>query len=127
MMSNRVNIRVGTAIIEMSRIREACKNKKFLSDYFSADEIRFLVSHRLSIAMIAENYCAKIAIAKALGTGMRLIHARDITLLRDRLGAPLLITEGNLKLQEQREGLDFSVSVAHCKDYATASVCITRY
>lgn len=126
-MSNKVNVRVGTAIIEMSRIKEACKNKKFLSNYFSADEIRFFVSHRLSTSLIAENYCVKIAVAKALGTGMRLIRAHDITVLRDRLGAPLLITEGNLKLQEQREGLDFSVSVAHCKEYATATVSITRY
>lgn len=126
-MANKVNIRVGTAIIEMKRIKESCKNKKFLSNYFSADEIRFLVSHRLSNAMIAENFCVKIAVAKALGTGMRFIRAHDITVLRDRLGAPMLIAEGNLKLMEQREGLDFSVSVAHCKDYATATVCITRY
>lgn len=126
-MANKVNIRTGTAIIEMARVRKACANKKFLSDYFSADEIRFLVSHRLSTSLIAENYCVKIAVAKALGTGMRLIRAHDITVLRDRLGAPFVITEGNLKIQEQREGFEISVSVAHCKDYATASVIITRY
>ncbi len=119
-------VRTGTAIIEIDRIVKAMKNKRFMSDYFSADEIRFLVSHDLSPALIAENYCVKIALAKAIGTGMRMIHARDITVLRDRLGAPFIIPEGNAKLLEQREGFVFNVSVAHCKDYATASVVINK-
>ncbi|MGN0680226.1 MAG: holo-ACP synthase [Oscillospiraceae bacterium] len=125
-MAKAVNIRTGTAIIEMERIKKACKNKKFLSDYFSPDEIRFLVKHRLNNALIAENYCVKIAIAKALGTGMRFIRAHDITVLRDRLGAPLVITDGYAKMLEQRENFEISVSVAHCKDYAVASVILTR-
>lgn len=124
-MSN-VFIRTGTAIVEIDRIKKAHKNKKFMSKYFSADEIRFLVSHELSPALIAENYCVKIALAKAIGTGFRMIHANDITVLRDRLGAPFIITEGNAKLLEQREGFVFNVSVAHCKDYATASVVINK-
>ena len=125
-MAKPVNIRTGTAIIEMARIKKACKNKKFLSNYFSADEIRFLVKHRLSTSLIAENYCVKIAIAKALGTGMRFIRAHDITVLRDRLGAPLVITDGYAKMLEQREGFEISVSVSHCKEYAVASIILTR-
>ncbi|MDE7229282.1 MAG: 4'-phosphopantetheinyl transferase superfamily protein [Oscillospiraceae bacterium] len=125
-MSSNVFVRTGTAIIEISRIRKSCKNKKFLSDYFSADEIRFFVSHKLSSALIAENYCVKIAVAKAIGTGMRVIRAHDITVLRDRLGAPFIITEGYAKMLEQREGYEFNVSVAHCKKFATASVIVTK-
>ncbi len=125
-MANTVNIRTGMAIIEMARIKKACANKRFLSDYFSADEIRFLVKHRLSTALIAENYCVKIAIAKALGTGMRFIRAHDVTVLRDRLGAPLVIMDGYAKMLEQREGFEISVSVSHCKEYAAASVILTR-
>lgn len=119
-------VRTGTAIIEISRIKKSCKNKKFLSDYFSADEIRFFVSHKLSTSLIAENYCVKIALAKSIGTGMRVIRAHEITVLRDRLGAPFVITEGYAKMLEQREGYEFSVSVAHCKKYATASVIVTK-
>lgn len=119
-------VRTGTAIIEISRIKKSCRNKRFLSDYFSADEIRYFVSHKLSTSLIAENYCAKIALAKAIGTGMRVIRAHEITILRDRLGAPFIITEGYAKMMEQREGFEFSVSVAHCKKYATASVVITK-
>lgn len=125
-MPSNLFIRTGTAIVEISRIAKCCKNKRFLSNFFSADEIRFFVSHKLSTALIAENYCVKIALAKAIGTGMRIIRAQDITVLRDRLGSPFIITEGYAKLLEQREGYVFNVSVDHCREYATASVIINK-
>ena len=125
-MSSKVFIRTGTAIIEIKRIKQACRNKRFLSEYFSADEIRFFVKRKLSPSLIAENYCAKIAFAKAIGTGMRVVRASDITVLRDRLGSPFIITTGYAKMLEQREEYEFNVSVAHCKDYATASVVINK-
>lgn len=125
-MSSNLFIRTGTAIVEMSRIRESCRNKRFLSNYFSADEIRFFVAHKLATALIAENYCVKIAVAKAIGTGMRVIRAQDITVLRDRLGCPFIITEGYAKMLEQREGYVFNVSVDHCREYAVASVIVNK-
>ena len=54
-MSVNLFIRVGTSIIEMKRIRKASRNPKFLAKYFSADEIRYLVAHKLSTELIAEN------------------------------------------------------------------------
>lgn len=125
-MSSNVFIRTGTAIIEISRIRNCMKNKRFLSQYFSADEIRYFVKRKLPTAVIAENYCVKIAFAKAIGTGMRVIRAQDISVLRDRLGSPFIIAEGYAKMLEEREGYIINVSVAHCKDYATASVVINK-
>ena len=121
-MANNLFIRTGTAIIEMSHIRKSCENKRFLSQYFSADEIRFFVKHKLSTALIAENYCVKVAFAKAIGTGMRVIRAQDISVLRDRLGSPFVIAEGYAKMLEEREGYVINVSVDHCKEYAVASV-----
>lgn len=125
-MASNLYIRTGTAIIEMSRIQKSCKNKRFLSQFFSPDEIRFFVKSKLNPALIAENYCVKMAFAKAIGTGMRLIHAKDISVLRDRLGSPIVITEGNAKIMEERENFVINISVAHCKDYAVASVVINK-
>lgn len=110
----------------MSRIRKSCTNKRFLSQFFSADEIRFFVKHKLSTALIAENYCVKVAFAKAIGTGMRVIRAQDISVLRDRLGSPFVIAEGYAKMLEDREGFVINVSVDHCKEYAVASVVINK-
>ena len=125
-MASNLYIRTGTAIIEIERIKKACRNKRFLSDYFSPDEIRFIVKRRMNPTVVAENYCVKIAFAKAVGTGFRIVRARDITVLRDRLGSPFIITTGYAKMLEEREGFVFNVSVAHCKEYATASVIINR-
>lgn len=125
-MPSNIFVRTGTAIIEISRIQKACRNKHFLSNYFSADEIRFIVKHKMSPAIIAENYCVKIALAKAIGTGMRVIRANEVSVLRDRLGSPFVITDGYAKMLEQREGFVFNVSVAHCKGYATASVIVNK-
>lgn len=125
-MSSNIFVRTGVAIIEMDRIKKSIKNKRFLSDYFSADEIRFFVAHKLSVPLIAENFCVKLAVAKAIGTGFRIIHAQDITVLRDRLGSPFIITEGYAKMMEQREGYVFNVSVDHSRKYAVASVLINK-
>ena len=125
-MSNNLFIRVGTAIIENDRIRKTARNPKFLSNYFSADELRFLVKHNLNHTLIAENYCAKIAFAKAIGTGMRIVKARDITVLRDRLGSPFIITTGMAQMLAERENYVFNVSVAHCGKYTTATVVLNK-
>ena len=125
-MSANIFIRVGTNIIEMKRIRRAARNPKFLANYFSADEIRYMVSRKISTELIAENYCAKIAFAKAIGTGFRIIRPQEITVLRDRIGSPFIITTGRAKMLEEREHYVFNLSVAHCKDYATATVVINR-
>ena len=125
-MPNNIFVRTGIAVIEMKRVKKSCRNKRFLSNYFSADEIRFFVAHKLSTALIAENFCVKIAVAKAIGTGFRIIRAQDITVLRDRLGSPFIITEGNAKKLELREGYVFNVSVDHSRHYAVASVIINK-
>ena len=125
-MSNNIFIRVGTDVIEIKRIRRASRNPKFLAKYFSADEIRFLVAHKLSAELIAENYCAKVAFAKAIGTGFRIVRPGEISILRDRIGSPFIITDGRAKMLEEREHYDFNVSVSHCKDYATATVVVNR-
>ena len=95
-MANNLFIRVGTDVIEIKRIRRASRNPKFLANYFSADEIRYLVSRKLSAELIAENYCAKMAFAKAIGTGFRIVRPNEITILRDRIGSPFIITTQRL-------------------------------
>lgn len=125
-MASNLYIRTGTAIIEIDRIAKSCKNKRFLSQYFSADEIRFFVKSKLNTALIAENFCVKIAFAKAIGTGMRVIRAQDISVQRDRLGSPFIIAEGYAKMLEERENFVINVSVDHCKKYAVASVVINK-
>ncbi len=126
MANNNLFIRIGTGIVEIDRIRRIARNPKFLSKYFSADEIRYIVNHHMSPTMIAENYCAKVAFAKAIGTGTRVVRARDITVLRDRLDSPFIITTGLAKMLTERENYVYNLSVAHCKRFATATVILNK-
>lgn len=125
-MPNSLFIRTGTAIIEIDRIRKISRNPKFLSKYFTADEIRYIVKHVLSPSLIAENYCAKVAFAKAIGTGTRIVPPSDVTVLRDRLGSPFIITLGRAQMLTERENYVYSVSVSHSRKYATANVILYK-
>lgn len=126
MGSNNLFIRIGTGVIEIDRIRRIARNPKFLSKYFSPDEIRYIVNHNIAPTLVAENYCAKVAFAKAIGTGTRVVRARDITVLRDRLNSPFIITSGLAKMLTERENYVYNLSVAHCKKYATATVILNK-
>ncbi len=126
MPNNNLFIRVGTSIVEIDRIKKIARNPKFLSKYFSADEIRFIVNHHLSTSLIAENYCAKAAFAKAIGTGTRVVPPHDITILRDRLDSPFIIAEGRAKMLAERENYVFNLSVSHCRKYAMATVVLNK-
>ncbi len=125
-MANNIFIRIGTGIVEIERIRKVMSNPKFLSRYFSPDEIRFIVNHHMAATLIAENYCAKVAFAKAIGTGTRVVRARDISILRDRLDSPFIITSGLAKMLTERENYVYNLSVSHCKEYATATVILNK-
>ncbi len=125
-MANNIFIRIGTGIVEIERIRKVMSNPKFLSKYFSPDEIRFIVNHHMPATLIAENYCAKVAFAKAIGTGTRVVRARDISILRDRLDSPFIITSGLAKMLTERENYVYNLSVSHCKRYATATVILNK-
>ena len=125
-MPSSLFLRTGVAIIEIDRIRRISRNPKFLSKYFSADEIRYIVKHVMSPSLIAENYCAKVAFAKAIGTGTRVVPPHDITVLRDRLGSPFIITSGRAQMLTERENYVYNVSVAHSRKYAIANVILNK-
>lgn len=126
-MSNNISVKPGTAIIEIKRIKKSCRSSsRFLSEFFSPDEIMFFVKHAMSPQLIAENYCIKIAFAKAVGTGMRFIKAKDISVLRDTLGSPFVIASGYAKMLLERENYSVNVSVSHCKDYAVGTVILSK-
>ena len=125
-MPNSLFIRTGVAVVEIDRIRKISRNPKFLSKYFSADELRYIVKHVMSPSLIAENYCAKVAFAKAIGTGTRIVPPIDVTVLRDRLGCPFIITSGRAQMLTERENYVYTVSVSHCKKYAVANVILHK-
>ena len=61
---------VGTDITNISRIKKALKNKKFLVRLFNSDEINKCNRQKYKANCFAKRFAAKEAFSKALGTGI---------------------------------------------------------
>ena len=120
---------IGIDIIEIYRIKELLeKNPRFLERTFTDKEIEYFKNKGLKAETVAGNFAAKEAISKSIGTGIRKFNLRDIEVLRDELGKPIVKTYNNFK----QICIDYSiseikVSISHCKDYAIANaIAITK-
>ena len=89
---------IGVDIIEIYRIKELLdKNPRFLEKMFTSKEIEYFESKGFKAETIAGNFAAKEAISKSIGTGIRKFNLRDIEVLRDELGKPIVKTYNNFK------------------------------
>ena len=114
---------IGIDIVEIERVEKALqRNKKFLDKLFTKEEIDYFKSKGLKTETIAGNFSAKEAISKALGTGIRNFNFKDIEILRDKKGKPIVKTYNNLrKICIDYNVLEIKVSISHCKEYAVAN------
>lgn len=114
---------IGIDIVEIERISQYLnKNDKFLKKLFTENEIELFQSKGNNPQTIAGNFAAKEAVSKSLGLGIRGYDFRDIEILRDNLGKPIVITHNNLeKICKRHKILEIKVSISHGKDYAIAN------
>ena len=114
---------IGIDIIEVKRI-EASLSKRgdFLRKIFTDKEIKMFEDKGNNPQTIAGNFAAKEAISKSLGLGIRGYNFKDIEILRDDLGKPVVKTYNNLKqICIDYSVLEIKVSISHTKDYAAAN------
>lgn len=114
---------IGIDIIEIDRIRKAVsKNARFLDKIFTEREIEYFESKGFKAESIAGNFAAKEAISKSIGKGIREYNFKDIEVLRDELGKPIVKTYNNLEsICIDYNVLEIKVSISHCKEYAIAN------
>ena len=120
---------IGTDIIEVERIKNSLsKRGDFLKKIFTDKEIEMFQSKGNSPKTIAWNFAAKEAISKSLGLGIRGYNFKDIEILRDNLGKPIVTTYNNLKeICIQYSVLEIKVSISHTDNYAVANaITITK-
>lgn len=113
---------VGVDIIEIDRIQATLKRfgERFLKRIYTPLEIAYCrgKTHRL-----AGRFAAKEATMKALGTGVRGVSWRDIEVIPNRRGKPLLYLHGGaLARAKQLKLHDAEVSLSHSRRYAVAFV-----
>ena len=89
---------IGTDIIKVSRIKDALKNKTFLSRIYNITEITKCKKTKKSIGCFAKRFAAKEAFSKALGTGIaKGISFNQIIINNEKNGKPLIKLVGDTK------------------------------
>ena len=114
-------IGIGTDIIEIHRIEKIMmRTSSFIEKSFTSNEIEYFKSKGLKGNVIAGNFAAKEAISKAIGTGFRGFGLKDIEVIRDKLGKP--VVNLSCKIYELLEIKEFNihVSISHSKENAIA-------
>ena len=110
---------IGVDIIEIARIKSAiaCWGEGFLRRIYTEPELK--LCHKKP-ASLAARFAGKEAIIKALGKG---ISWREIEILSDPSGKPLVHLHGKAQSQADSLGLDkLTISLSHSKKYAIAFV-----
>ena len=115
---------VGTDIVKIARIQEMKSLSAFAEKILSSKEMKIASSfnEKRLIKFLAKQFAGKEAVSKAFGTGIRKpILFKDIEILRDENGMPLLNPLGEVKKTMINLGISKShVSLADENDYAIA-------
>lgn len=112
----------GIDIIEIERIDHAVERwgNRFLQRIYTPGEIAHC---RGRVQSLAGRFAAKEAVSKALGVGIRILRWRDIEILPDRRGKPIVHLHGKAADIAKRQGLTgFDVSITHSRTDAVAVV-----
>jgi holo-[acyl-carrier protein] synthase len=115
-------ISVGVDIIEIRRIQRAILrwNGRFLNRVYTPTE---LTLYRGRVPELAARFAGKEAISKALGTGLVGMAWREMEVLADGRGKPLVRLHGRAADRAAELGLaEFAISLSHSRDYAVAFV-----
>jgi len=111
---------VGVDIVEIERVERALERfgQRFLRRVYTTVEV---ASCRGRVYELAARFAAKEAVMKALGTGARGVAWREIEILPNHRGKPLVYLHGRAHARAQAislKGLD--VSMSHSREYAMA-------
>lgn len=109
---------VGIDLVFIPRIAALLKKGPFLQRYFTDSEIAYFQKSE-NPNVLAGNFAVKEAFSKALGTGIRGFSLKDVEVLRDDLGKPVIYLHGSLARRKFRF---LECSISHDGDYATALV-----
>lgn len=115
-------LQCGVDLIEIDRIENAIGRwgERFLHRVWTDRE---LIYCRGRFPQLAVRFAAKEAVSKTLGTGVRGLVWREIEVLPDRRGKPLVFLHGAAKTRAAEIGLNtWAISLTHSRNMACAMV-----
>lgn len=112
---------IGVDIVEIERIQEAIETwgERFLRRVYTDTELKLYKKTEA----LAVRFAGKEAVMKTLGTGMRGVGWRDIEILHEPSGKPLVNLYHRAKEKASELGLTgMAISLSHSREYAIAFV-----
>lgn len=112
---------IGIDIIEVERIESAIRqwDKRFLNRIYTEAELKICQGR---IPALAVHFAGKEAVMKVLGTGTKGVGWREIEILADAWGKPLVQLYGKARERAKKLNLsEFSISLSDTKQYAVAA------
>ena len=113
---------IGVDIIEIARIQEVVERwgEHFLHRVYTESELRLC---RKQPGRLAARFAGKEAVMKALGTGAQGISWREIEILAEPSGKPLVRLHGKAQDKVDDLGLgELAISLSDSKEYAIAFI-----
>lgn len=117
-----MNIKVGTDIIEVARIKDSIEKlgEKFLNRVFTAKEVEYCESKKATkYEHYAARFAGKEAVFKAISPILKnkfSINWTDVEILNDKKGRPYVTF-----YKEELKNINVDLSLSHIKDYAVAT------
>ena len=111
---------IGIDIVEIASLEKAIarRGEGFLRRVYTDSELKL---YRKKLPSLAARFAAKEAVIKALGKPAPVASLREIEILTDPSGKPLVNLYGKAQSQAKGLGLDkFTISLSHSRDYAIA-------
>lgn len=112
---------IGIDVLEISRIKKACENSKFIEKVFTKDEIEYFSNQKNMYQSMCGFFCAKEAVMKAL-KNCKQITFKQIEISHDEVGCPQVTLSGTAK--EILSNRKIEVSISHSETIATAIAMI---
>lgn len=117
---------IGVDVVAVERMRNWMKDSALIHRYFAPEEREAIYERKDGAALsLAARFAAKEAFAKALGTGFRGFHLREVWVVNDEMGKPELHVSGAAQQLLHRMGANHVlVSLTHEQEHAIAMVVI---
>lgn len=113
---------LGVDIIEIFRVKRAVSRwgERFLRRLYTPAELELCQG---KVSSLAVRFAAKEAVRKALGTSTQGIGWREIEVLSDDQGKPVVQLYGRAKARAHELGIyDMAISLSHSQEYAVSFV-----
>lgn len=113
---------IGLDMVEISRIEKSMQRPNFLNYILGEKEFEELKLRNFPVQSVAANFAAKEAFAKSIGSGFKGFKIKEVEVLRESSGKPIFYFTGNARKIVEENNYDFSVSLTHTSNLASAVV-----